>query len=185
MNVLIYFTPPVRGKMLRKIGSLLGKDGLLIAGTSGFGIDARYTVYRETDGSVTPSEFAFSFENLRSLGIMPYFTIHDGDREAALLADLLGTIRADESYWPALNSRVDTLLAQKDISRRGSDGYLHPPPEEMPADEIRGRMAALWQQLLSEGFLKGALSALERAGWEAWENAAGDIAVRPPADYGF
>ena len=183
MNVLIYFTSPVRTKVLRKIESLLGKGGLLIAGTSGFGTDARYTVYREKDGAIIPSEFAFSFENLRSLGIMPYFTIQDGDREAALLADLLGAIRADDSYWPALHNRVDALLAQNSISRRGPDGFLQPPSEEIPPSEIRNRMAAIWRQLVSEGFFKGALNALKRAGWEAWENAAGDLAVRPPAGY--
>lgn len=183
MNVLIYFTPPVRKEMLRQIGRILGNDGLLIAGTSGFGIDARYTVYRKTDGVVIPSEFAFSFENLRSFGIMPYFTIHDGDREAALLADLLGTIRAEPSYWSALDKRVDALLAEKDISRRRSDGFLQPPPEEVPRSEIRDKLAAMWRQLVEEGFLEGALEVLERAGYEAWENAAGDIAIRPPADF--
>ena len=69
MNVLVYFTPPVQKEMLRKTGSLLGKDGMMIAGTSGFGIDARYTVYRQKNGDLIPSEFAFSFENLRSLGV--------------------------------------------------------------------------------------------------------------------
>jgi hypothetical protein len=183
MNVLVYFAPPVRKEMLRQIGRLLGKDGLLIAGTSGFGMDARYTVYREAGGTVIPREFAFSLENLRSFGIMPYFTLHEGDREAALLADLMDTIRTDPSYWPALNSRVDALLAEKSISRRGADGYLQPPPEEMPRNVIRDKMAAMWRQLVAEGFLEGAREALERTGYEAWENAAGDIAIRPPADF--
>ena len=183
MNVLVYFPPAVRREMLRKIGMHIGKGGLLIAGTSGFGVDARYTVYRETDGAMRPSEFVFSIENLRSLGIMPYFTIHDGDPEANLLAELLGAVRADPSYGPALNSRVDTLLAQNAVARRRSDGFLQPPPDEVPPETIRERMAAMWQQLIAEGFLEGALAALARAGYEAWENAAGDIAVRPSADY--
>jgi hypothetical protein len=114
---------------------------------------------------------------------MPYFTLHEGDREAALLADLMDTIRTDPSYWPALNSRVDALLAEKSISRRGADGYLQPPPEEMPRNVIRDKMAAMWRQLVAEGFLEGAREALERTGYEAWENAAGDIAIRPPADF--
>jgi hypothetical protein len=113
---------------------------------------------------------------------MPYFTIHDGDREAALLADLIGAIRADASYWPMFNNRVDTLLAQKRISRRDAAGFLQPPPEELPRSEIRSQMVGMWQQLVSEGYLRGALKALEKAGYEAWENPAGDIAVRPPVD---
>ena len=185
MNVLVYFTSAVQKEMLGKFGSLLGPGGLLIAGTSGFGMDARYTVYRKPNSDLLPGEFAFSFENLRSLGIMPYFTIHDGDREAALLAELMGAIRADPSYWPAFNDRVDTLLAHKHISRRDADGFLQPPSKEIPRREIRKQMAALWQQLVAEGFLRGALEALARAGYTAWENPAGDIAVRPPADYYF
>ena len=180
MNVLVYFKPAIRREMLRRTGMLLEKGGLLIAGTSGFGIDARYTVYRRTEDAIMPSEFAFSFENLRSLGIMPYFTIHAGDREAALLADLMGTIRAEPSYWPALSKRFDTLLAQKRIGRRDSDGFLQPPPDEMPRSEIRDQMAAIWRQLVAEGFREGAIEALQRAGYESWGNPAGDIAVRPP-----
>jgi hypothetical protein len=183
MNVLIYFKLPVQREMLRKTAALLEKNGLLIAGTSGFGIDSRYTVYRETDGALIPREFAFSFENLRSLGIMPYFTIHAQDREAALLADLMSAIRAAPSYWPVFSKRVDTLMAQKCIGRRDADGFLQPPPEEIPRSEIRERMAAMWQQLVSEGFFDGAIKTLESAGYEAWENAAGDIAVRPPPDF--
>jgi hypothetical protein len=32
-----------------------------------------------------------------------------------------------------------------------------------------------------EGYLDGAADALGRAGYEAWKNPVGDIAVRPPA----
>jgi hypothetical protein len=183
MNVLIYFTAPVRKKMLRRIGRLLVEGGLLIAGTSGFGIDARYSVYRKANDALVPCEFACGIENLRSLGIMPYFTIHEGDNEAALLADLMSAIRADPSYWPALSSRVDSLLDQKGISRRGPEGFLQPPPEEIPRNDIRRRMAALWRQIVKEQFLTGALEALARAGYTTWENAAGDIAIRPPGDF--
>lgn len=183
MNVLVYFAAPVRKKMLPRVAALLGEDGLLIAGTSGFGIDARYSVYRKVGDALVPREFAFGIENLRSLGIMPYFTVREEDNEASLLAQLMGAIRADPSYWPALSSRVDTLLAQEGISRRGPDGFLQPPPEEIPRTEIRRRMAALWRQIVKERFLKGALETLTRAGYTAWENAAGDIAIRPPADF--
>ncbi len=183
MNVLVYFTAPVRKKMLRQIGRLLSEGGLLIAGTSGFGIDARYSVYRKAGDILVPCEFAFGIENLRSLGIMPYFTIHEGDNEASLLAELMGAIRADPSYWPALSNRVDRLLDQKGISRRDPEGFLQPPPKEIPRTEIRRRMAALWRQIVKEHFLTGALEALARAGYTTWENAAGDIAICPPGDF--
>lgn len=169
--------------MLKQIGRLLAEDGLLIVGTSGFGIDARYSVYRQAEGDLVPCEFAFGIENLRSLGIMPYFTIREGDDEAALLAELMGAIRADRSYWSKLSGRVDRLLDQKGIGRRGPDGFLQPPAEEIPRSKIRRGIAALWRQIAQEHFVTGALKTLERAGYTAWENAAGDIAIRPPADF--
>ena len=42
------------------------------------------------------------------------------------------------------------------------------------------KTSALWSQLEDEGYTDGAVDALERAGYQAWENAVGDIAVLPP-----
>ena len=183
MNVLIYFPPAVREKMRQQAGALLEEGGLLIAGTSGFGIDGRYTVYRKVAGAIVPVEFAFSLENLRSLGIMPYFTLHSDDAEASLLVDLMSTVRADRPYWAAFSRRVDHLLAHHAITRRGADGFLTPPPEDIPRTELWERMAALWRQMVDEGFLDRTVDVLVQAGYEAWENAAGDIAIRPPASF--
>ncbi|MGD9332279.1 MAG: CheR family methyltransferase [Desulfobacterales bacterium] len=183
MNVLIYFPPPVRAKMLQQAGRLLAEGGLLIAGTSGFGIDARYTVFRKQADGLVPREFAFGLENLRSIGIMPYFTLHGSDAEAALLADLMGAIRADRPYWSVFSGRFDRLLARYAICRRAADGFLTPPPEDIPRNELRDRMTAVWRQMLDEGFGERTLAVLRKAGFDAWENAAGDIAIRPPADF--
>lgn len=183
MNVLIYFPPPVREKMRQQAGALLEEDGLLIAGTSGFGIDGRYTVYRKVAGAIRPVEFAFGLENLRSVGIMPYFTLHGGDNEATLLAELMRIVRDDRPYWAAFSGRVDQLLAHHAISRRGDDGFLTPPPEDIPRAELRDRMAALWRQMVGEGFLDRTVELLARAGYEAWHNAAGDIAIKPPVNF--
>lgn len=40
--------------------------------------------------------------------------------------------------------------------------------------------AALWRQLETEGYTDGAVDALRRAGYQAWKNQVGDIAVAPP-----
>ncbi len=183
MNVLIYFPLPVRAQLLQQAGRLLEEGGLLLAGTSGFGIDGRYTIYRRRADTLTPVAFAFGLENLRSVGIMPYFSLHGDDREAALLAKLMATVRADRPYWKAFSARVDRLMVAHALSRRGPDGFLIPPPEEMPRDEIRARMTALWRQMVDEGFVYRTVDVLAQAGYEAWVNAAGDIAVRPPLDF--
>jgi hypothetical protein len=183
MNVLIYFPPPVREKMRQQAGALLEEDGLLIAGTSGFGIDGRYTVYRKIAGAIVPVEFAFGLENLRSVGIMPYFTLHGADNEATLLAELMCTVRDDRPYWATFSGRVDQLLAHHAICQRGDDGFLTPPPEDIPRAELRDRMATLWRQMVDEGFLDRTVDLLARAGYDAWQNAAGDIAIRPPVDF--
>ena len=40
----------------------------------------------------------------------------------------------------------------------------------------------IWQQLEKDGFLDGAVDVLARAGYDAWKNPVGDIAVRPSAE---
>jgi hypothetical protein len=42
------------------------------------------------------------------------------------------------------------------------------------------RVSALWCQLEDEGYTDGAIAALGRAGYQAWKNPVGDIAVFPP-----
>ena len=42
------------------------------------------------------------------------------------------------------------------------------------------KTAALWHQLDTEGYTDGAVEALGRAGYQAWKNPVGDIAVLPP-----
>jgi len=181
MNVLIYFEPEIKKKMLLQAGELLDNDGILIAGTNGFGIQSRYAVYRKGADGLFPKEFAFGLDNLGSIVFMPFFTIHENNPEATLLADLAGAIRADRSFWPDFSNRTDELLQHQGICRRGTDGFLHFPVEEMSPHEYVEKNALLWGQMDEEGYLDGAADALAQAGYEAWKNPVGDIAVRPPA----
>jgi hypothetical protein len=42
------------------------------------------------------------------------------------------------------------------------------------------KTTALWHQLEAAGYTDGAVEALGRAGYKAWKNPVGDIAVFPP-----
>jgi len=98
-----------------------------------------------------------------------------------LLAELTTTIRADTSFWPEFSLRQDQLLKKYDICQRQPDGFLLVPEDEIPLPEFLHKTALLWQQMAKEGYLDRAVNALETAGYEAFKNAVGDIAIRPEA----
>ncbi len=180
MNVFIYFKPEIRKEMLVRAGKLLDDDGILIVGTNGLGIQSRYAVYRKDNNGLLPDEFAFGLENLGPIVFMPFFTIHENDPEATLLADLAGAIRADRSFWLDFSNRTDELLQHQGICRRGTDGFLHFSEKEMSPREYLEKNALLWGQMDEEGYLDGTVDTLGRAGYEAWKNPVGDIALLPP-----
>jgi len=86
--------------MLKLLGAFLDDGGILIAGTNGNNLQARYAVYRKNSDEIQQVEFAFSLDNLRPLGLTPWFTIHENDPEAFLLAELTGKIRNDQKFCP-------------------------------------------------------------------------------------
>ncbi len=182
MNVLLYFKHGIRKKMLTQVCELLDDDGILIAGTNGLGVQSRYAVYQKGTDGLFPKEFAFGLDNLGHIVFMPWYTIHENDPEAILLADLARAIRADNSFWPDFTNRTDGLLQHQGICRRGTDGFLHFPEEEMTPGEFVEKNVMLWREMDEEGYADGAVAVLERAGYEAWKNPVGDIAVRPPAN---
>lgn len=182
MNVLIYFEPEIRKKMLRQAGEILDNDGIMIAGTNGLGMQSRYAVYQKGRDGMFPSEFAFTPDNLGHIVFMPFFTIHENDPEAMLLAELSVAIRSDPSFWPGFSNRIDELQQEQGICQREADGFLHFPKEEISPAEYMEKNAAVWRQIDEEGFPDKAVEALGRAGYDAWKNSVGDIAVRPPAN---
>ena len=182
MNLLVYFSADTRSAMLRRAGDLLENGGILMAGTNGFARESRYAVYRKTPSGLTPTEFAFSPDNLTPIVFMPWFSIHADDPESRLLVRLLRSLRSDTGFWPAFSRRVDALMAKFDLFQRSSDGFLNALNEEMTVTEFIQNTNRLWQQMEKEGFLEEAVAALERAGYTAWQNPAGDIAVNPPEE---
>jgi len=137
--------------MLLQTGGLLDDDGILIAGTNGLGIQSRYTVYKKGTDGIFPSEFAFSLDNLGHIVFMPWFTIHEDDPEATLLAQLTGAIRSDNHFWTDFSNRIDELMQHHGACERGSDGFLHFPDEEISPREYFKKHATLWRQLEEEG----------------------------------
>ena len=181
MNLLIYFESSARKRMLQHAGRLLDDDGILIAGTNGLGIQSRYTIYRKGADGLMPEEFTFSLDNLGHIAFMSWFTIHDEDPEALLLAELIGVVRSAPRYWAAFSGRLDELLNRHGICTRGTDGFLQFPQEELSPREYLAINAQLWGEMIAEGYLDGAARVLEKAGYDAWRNPVGDLAVRPPA----
>jgi len=141
--------------------------------------EARYSVYRRENGNLVPREFAFSLDNLRPPAVMPWFCLHDEEKETFVLARLLGVLRADERFRLDYDSRVDELLAEKRIWIRREDGFLDAPPEQLPFPEWLPAYTDMQNKLEQEGFTDRAVSVLERAGYHAWINPVGHVAVDP------
>jgi len=183
MNVLLYFPKAKRNAMLSSIAESLEDGGLLMTGFNHpFGIYARYAVYRKTAAGLQPCEFAFGLDNLRPLGIGPWLTLAQEDQEAELLADLSGAIRRDRIFWAPFGSHVDGLREELGIGRRANDGFLQFTEEirNAPPHILSEKTTSLWNRVDASGYTDGAIEALVRAGFTAWKNKVGDIAVLPP-----
>jgi hypothetical protein len=180
MNALMYFAPETRQRMLVQAGALLAESGIMIVGANLMsGASCRYAVYKRENRSIQPTEFALSLDNLRPVSVMPWYTLHDDDPEAMLLADLLRQVRADRQFWRGFTERLDQLMAHHRLFQRDGNGFLCSFEGEAPATDFAQRVSQLWRQVEEEGFTDGAVDALNRAGYTAWKNPVGDIAIRP------
>jgi len=184
MNLLLYFDSEIRIQMTTQAGSVLDEGGIFLAGTThGSGSYRRYLVYRKEGGCLYPLEFAFSPDVLRPLSVVPWFTIHEEDPEAALLAELVCKIRSNKAFWQKFSDRADFLLEQHDICRRDENGFLISPKEKKPLAEQSELLSALWREISDEGYVAGAVDALCAAGYDAFKNKVGDIAIRPSSHF--
>ena len=96
-----------------------------------------------------------------------------------LLAELSGKIRSHSSFWIQFSKHLDQLLEYHGFCKRKPDGFLHFPEEEMLPRDFLEKNALLWQEMQEKGYLEGAVDVLEKAGYDAWINSTGDIAIRP------
>jgi SAM-dependent methyltransferase len=182
-NVLVYFDRAFRERALADVGRLLRPGGLCIVGFDWVMTSAaRYTVYQRDDSGLTPKEFAFSVDNLRPLEVVSWFTLHGDDFDAGLMAHLVGTVRADERFRRELDARFDAVLAELAFCARGADGYLGAIEPGLPGEELVRRTVSLSEHLEAEGWVDRAVEVLQRAGYHAWRNCVGHVAVTPPAE---
>ena len=179
MNVLIYYESDRRRQMLSQAGDLLDDNGILIAGTNGLGVQTRYAIYRKQSDELVMDAFAFGLDNAGHIVFMPFFSIHEKDPEAMLLAELTAVLRRDPGFGPRFGQRQDELLEQHGICRRDAAGFFVFPDEGMSPAEYLKVNAMIWQQLEDEGYTDRAVRVLQQAGYEAWKNPVGDVAVRP------
>ncbi len=180
MNTLFYFAPEIRQRMLVKAGAVLADGGILIVGANLMsGASCRYAVYKREDLSILPTEFALGLDNLGPISVMPWYTLHDDDPEAMLLAELIRQVRANRSFWRGFTERLDELMAHYGLFQRDSNGFLYAPEGDSPPTDFPERISRMWLQLEEEGFTDGAVDALNHAGYTAWKNLVGDIAIQP------
>jgi hypothetical protein len=139
----------------------------------------RLSRHRERCCHLMPREFAFSVDNVRSVAIAPWYTLHDDSHENIYNAEAVGIIRNDEAFRIRFDERLDALLAQNGVCRRQPDGYLGIADEQVTEAAPDQRTAAIIQQFDNEGFVDDAVTVLRRAGRHTWRNAAGHIAMRP------
>jgi SAM-dependent methyltransferase len=179
-NVLFYFDAAFRTRAEEWALRTLRPGGLFLCGADGnLTFEARYSVYRNENGTLVPKEFAFSLDNLRPPAVMPWFSLHNEEKETFALARLIGVLRSDESFHIDYDSRVDELLAEKRVFVRQQDGFLAAHPDPLPVSEWLPAFTAMQNKLQQEGFTDRAVSVLKRAGYHAWINPVGHVAVDP------
>ncbi len=180
LNVLFYFDAEFRSRAEQWALRTLRPGGLFLCGADGnLTFEARYSVYRNENGNLVPKEFAFSLDNLRPPTVMPWFCLHNEEKETFALAKLMGILRSDEGFRLAYDSRVDELLAEKNMLVRQEDGFLGTPPEQLPLSEWLPAYIDMQNKLQQEGFTDRAVSVLKQAGYHAWINPVGHVAVDP------
>ncbi|MGH3765689.1 MAG: hypothetical protein ACRDS0_21755 [Pseudonocardiaceae bacterium] len=185
MNVLMYFDQPFRRTCLEWARGVLRPGGLVICGSNwARSTHSRYTVYQQQDRDLAAREFAFSIDNLRPIGIAPWYALHDDNVENLCNAEAVGIIRRHEAFRRRFDARLDALFAQTGLCRRDADGYLRGPEDSVPDDsappaDLEECTATVAERLDREGFVDEAVAVLRSAGREAWRNSAGHIAMHP------
>jgi hypothetical protein len=179
-NVLLYFDSAFRTRAEQWALRTLRPGGLLLCGADGAKtLEARYSVYRKEHDTLVRKEFAFSLDNMRPPGIVTLFCLHDQEKETFELGKLVVVLNSDEEFRAGYDLRLDELLAEKKILIRQPDGFLAPPPDPIDSRAWMAAHVAIHRQLSEEGFVDRAVSVLKRAGYHAWKNPVGHLAVEP------
>lgn len=175
-NVLLYYGTDFRKKAEEWAGKVLRPGGLFICGRDdAASLNAHYTVYRNQDGRLVEKEFAFGVELVRQPA---WYTVHEGDRETLRLADLIGVLRADREFLRDYDARLDALLAEHKFNLRDENGCLIDHPD---AGDPAQRFASYLEitDAVQAEFTDRAVVSLTQAGFNAWRNPVGHVAVTP------
>jgi len=179
-NVLFYFDSAFRRRAEEWALRTLRPGGLFLCGGDGAKtLESRYSVYRKEHDSLVRKEFAFSLDNVRPPTVLPLFCLHDQEKETFELATLLGVLNSDGKFSRDYNSRLDELLAKKNMWVRQPDGFLGLPPVQLDPAEWFTEIIAIHQQMAEDGFVDRAVAVLQHAGYHAWKNPVGHVAVDP------
>jgi hypothetical protein len=185
-NVLFYFDAGFRSRAEEWALRTLRPGGLFLSGSDGSEtFEARYSVYRKEDGRLVAKEFAFGLDNVRPSTVLPSFALHDDEKETFALARLIGVLRSNRDFCRDYDARYDELLAENKIWIRQEDGFLAPSPDQLPPHKWTPTYLDMQQKLEQEGFADRAISLLQAAGYEAWINPVGHLAVNPQRLDGF
>jgi hypothetical protein len=177
--MLLYFNDEFRVEAIQQLGTMAREEGLLIFGTDWANtMECRYFTYRKQDGKIQKPEFAFSLDNLVPLAIVPWYTLHDDDREVHMLATLVEIIRADRAFLDRFLSHSDALRDEYGICPRQPDGYYGEMRSDLPASEFWNLAGRICDRLGENGMDERAVAVLNRAGWQARVNEVGHIAVK-------
>ena len=88
-------------------------------------------------------------------------------------------IRADEAFRGEFDHRMDELVASTGFTSRGVDGYLGTFDPDADPQTLDSAAAVVGAALEQEGFADRAVEILIAAGYDAWINCVGHIAVDP------
>ena len=91
----------------------------------------------------------------------------------------IGTIRADESFRREFDTKMDEVLAKTGYTSRRDDGYLGVADEGADPSTFDTLSETVGEALETAGFAQRAANVLTAAGYEAWVNCVGHIAVDP------
>jgi SAM-dependent methyltransferase len=182
-NVLMYFDRAFRNAALGWASRVLVPDGLFAVG-----IDyarssyARYTVYQKKGDDLVPTEFAFSADLIRSVDMLCWYSLQDDDYEMELLQRVLKILRGDADFRRSFDTKMDALLVELDYGARKPDGYLGGLPPGSSYADVEARDVSIGKRLDQAGLVDDAVAVLKRAGYKAWRNSIGHIALTPPSD---
>jgi hypothetical protein len=95
----------------------------------------------------------------------------------------VGAARGDSDLRRSFDARLDALLAERGLFRRGDDGCLEPSGGLRPA-ELGATVASIASLLDREGYVERTAESLRRQGIAARRSEAGDVAVALGDDLG-